>query len=146
MGPGRQAHLVEGNGIMRSYFASGSRSWRSAPYTNGLKDGPSTEFHPAGNPKAKGAYRARQKHGPWSYWYSNNKLEKKDAFVNGKLDGHYELWFRSGQINVEGWHKAGLKGQRVDLVHHCSARRIRKALSKQDYAKAFGSIGTPMAS
>ncbi|MBL7939250.1 MAG: hypothetical protein JNL43_07815 [Flavobacteriales bacterium] len=100
--------LKEGKGRMETYFASGS-ILEECDYVNGLKDGPCTEFHPAGNPKARGAYRAGQKQGPWEYWYSNSKLEKKDGFDNGKLDGRYELWFRSGQVNVEGWHKAGEK-------------------------------------
>jgi len=100
--------LKQGTGRMETYYASGSLL-EECDYTNGVKDGPCTEFYPAGNPKARGAYRAGRKQGPWEYWYSDNKLEKKDGFANGKLDGRYELWFRNGQMNMQGWHKAGEK-------------------------------------
>ncbi len=99
--------LKDGTGcaeLLRQWLRHGGMQLRQGREGRAVHRVPSS-----GQPESRRAVSRREEARPWSYWYSDDKLEKKDGYRNGELDGHYALWFRDGQLNVEGRHSAGEK-------------------------------------
>jgi len=51
---------------------------------DGFRDGSYREYHPNGELKVKGRYRADQKHGIWKYYDESGKQMDRKKFENGK--------------------------------------------------------------
>src|SRR5690606_15793386 len=80
--------LVKGDGVLRTYYASGSMQ-EAHTYANGVRNGPAREWWPAGNPKSVGEYRGGVKHGRWEYWTTGGRLEKREHYDKGVLHGTF---------------------------------------------------------
>ncbi|SDB86654.1 toxin-antitoxin system YwqK family antitoxin [Williamwhitmania taraxaci] len=65
--------------------------------TEAMKSGMWVEFFPGTRTiKAKGAYKASQKIGNWTFYFKNGKIEQKGSFARNKISGIWE-WY-----NVDG--------------------------------------------
>ena len=100
--------VVDGNGILSSYFASGNLSER-VEYAYGVMSGAYNAFYPAGNLRVEGQYTGGLRSGAWKHWYSNGVLEKTSVYEKGQLHGEYEHFHKNGDLNVKGMFASGQK-------------------------------------
>ena len=71
----------------------------------GLKQGPYLAWFDHGDrktPRARGAYEAGRRAGPWTYWYRQGQKRFVGAYEGGLRSGWWTIWYETGQLNERG--------------------------------------------
>ena len=76
---------------------------------DGILDGISTIFYPAGTKKEIRSYQAGLKHGTWTTWNEAGMTTAEANFVNGKKDGNWFVWDDKGIKRYEMFYVNGEK-------------------------------------
>ncbi len=84
------------------------RVWCSA---GGLEHGPSTTFHPAGNPAEAGVFDDGFRVGAWTTWHPSGPMASHGHYANNQLVGIWSTWWPSGGPRDRGeWHEQHQRG------------------------------------
>lgn len=130
----------------RYYFVDGQLSGLGSLTADGkLIVGPWTGFYAAGNVKSKGTYDAAGKRtGNWTWYFEDGSLKAKEHYVNGKVDGVQEYFYKNGNPSSRESYAAGtLNGVTTVYYYGGNIKSITnyKAGKKDGAAKSFFSNG-----
>jgi antitoxin component YwqK of YwqJK toxin-antitoxin module len=78
-------------------FGAGRRPTIRYQTKAGQTDGPSSVFHPNGQPRQRVTFRAGVPHGPAQTFYESGQVESEYAYHDGELDGPCRFFAPDGQ-------------------------------------------------
>jgi uncharacterized protein len=87
------------NGPMTEYSDSGTVISKGE-YVDGLEEGVWT--YQLGDIKAEGSYKEGKRTGVWKYWYDNGNLNFEGSYLDDNADGKHTFYWDNGKIKEEG--------------------------------------------
>jgi uncharacterized protein len=100
--------VKNGNGTMQTLYSNGKPK-DIYTFTNGLKNGPFTEYHVAGHAEVTGSYNNGLKSGTWTHRYYTGQLHKIVTYEQGVMNGTYINYYDNEQVRVAGKYLNGFK-------------------------------------
>jgi uncharacterized protein len=100
--------VQNGFGTMKTSYSNGKPK-DIYSFSEGLKDGPFSEFHVAGHAEVSGFYSKGLKSGTWTHRYYTGQLHKIVSYDQGVLNGLYVNYYDNEEIRVTGRYLNGLK-------------------------------------
>jgi antitoxin component YwqK of YwqJK toxin-antitoxin module len=116
--------------VWKWYYDNGALL-REEEYFQGVRDGLSTEYSPAGEIIAQGSYSDGEKNDQWKFksgnnteegkyiiglkdglwksYYADGTLKYKGSFVQGNPDGKQTLYYENGNIKEEQYYQSGIR-------------------------------------
>lgn len=74
-------------------------------YSGNLKNGSSIKFYPEGTIAERLTYIKDFRQGEWIQYHPNGIIFLKSNYLNGKINGRFEVWFEAGKIQFSGQYK-----------------------------------------
>lgn len=74
-------------------------------YSQNLRNGPSDKFYPDSTIAEKMSYINDIKQGEWIQYFSSGAVHLKSNFLDGKINGKFEVWFGNGALEFSGQYK-----------------------------------------
>jgi antitoxin component YwqK of YwqJK toxin-antitoxin module len=74
-------------------------------YTANLRNGQSFKFYPDNTIAESVSYHNDLRNGEWKQYYHGGAICLKSYYVDGKLEGTYEVWFENGRPEFSGKYK-----------------------------------------
>ncbi len=84
----------------RTYFDNGALA-SIKTYTEGVLDGPLTEFYEDGNKKIQANYKNGVLDGDYTKYGESGKIELFCQYLDGHLNGQYKEYFENGNVKKE---------------------------------------------
>ncbi len=91
--------------------------------SGGKQQGEWTFTYPAGQLRARGAYKDDVQDGPWTYWFPSGDKEYEGSFVDARRSGVWRYWHANGNLRAQGafvrgrewgeWNFWSLRGERA---------------------------------
>ncbi len=92
--------VLDLDGKRTVYFAGGGRL-AEGPYS-GKREGDWTFYHPNGNVRGRGAFRAGRLQGTWKLYHANGKPESEGKYENNYRVGLWTFYTTNGNRRAEG--------------------------------------------
>lgn len=74
-------------------------------YSKNKKNGLSVKFYPDSTVAERITYIDDIKQGEWIQYHRNGAVSLKSNYLDGKINGRFEVWFDNGQIEFSGQYK-----------------------------------------
>ena len=74
-------------------------------YSKNLRNGLSIKFYPDSSIAEKLSYINDIKQGEWLQYYSTGAVHLKSSYLDGKINGKFEVWFDNGTLEFSGQYK-----------------------------------------
>lgn len=100
-------NIIYPDGGYNTYFYNGNVKTNEI-YKNGLRNGPSIEFHENGKLRFKSNFIDGKLHGPYFKYYDNGNLEEKGNFVEDQLNGPIFKYYPDGILIFQKTFKNGI--------------------------------------
>ncbi|TAL57130.1 MAG: hypothetical protein EPN85_14565 [Bacteroidetes bacterium] len=109
IGEGLMDEAGNQQGSWTEYHFAGQIKARGV-YDNGTRTGEWIFYHPNGKTEQKGKYDKKGKpQSLWQWFYDNGKLLREENYLNGKREGALTEWNDSGRVITKGEYVDGLK-------------------------------------
>lgn len=118
------------------YYESGSIH----AVTEGAEEPQTTEYHPNGKDRAKGAGTLAKPIGEWTYWHLNGAKMMEGKYVDFKRSGPWRVWDEQGNVvSEEVWNKESGKREvwKVSLYHSNGQKESEGSLNEDGVKKGM---------
>jgi hypothetical protein len=70
--------------------------------SGGVEHGPSTRFHPSGNPAEAGVFDRGERIGAWTTWHANGPMASHGHYAEARMTGVWATWWPTGAPRDRG--------------------------------------------